>query len=260
MRAFLGRRGPGTGVWAFFVDRQMLDPYNNLLDGVETAESSDRTSFLTFPPLVGRGPCLPEALDRTLPLLRSASVSRVLSLDPVDHPDLRLLAAAPAGPAGLVIRAYELAGAWPRAYLACRVLPSRSAAEAVAQGLAAGFDPGRDVVLLAPGEAACRSGRVERLGGVAGLERYRVEGDGPGYLVARDSFARGWTATVDGRPAPVLLANGRQQAVPVPRGRHEVVLRFQPRGLGPGLGLSLASALVVLALAFRPVLVEPPAV
>jgi uncharacterized membrane protein YfhO len=86
-----------------------------------------------------------------------------------------------------------------------------------------------------------------------GHERYVVESDGSGYLVMRDSFARGFEASVDGRPEPVVRANGKHRAVYVPAGRHEVAVRYAPPGLRAGLWASACSLLGVgLVLRLRP--------
>jgi uncharacterized membrane protein YfhO len=75
-----------------------------------------------------------------------------------------------------------------------------------------------------------------------------VDVDGDGLLVTRASYARGWTATVDGRAAPVFRANGKHRAVPLPAGRHEVVLRYRPPGLALGVALTALSAALALGL------------
>ena len=72
-----------------------------------------------------------------------------------------------------------------------------------------------------------------------------MEADGPALLVVRDSFARGWNASVDGQRAPVLRANGKHRAIPVPTGTHEVELHYRPPGLRGGLLLTLLSALAL---------------
>ncbi len=54
---------------------------------------------------------------------------------------------------------------------------------------------------------------------------------------------------MDGQAAPVLRANGKHRAVPVPAGRHEVVLRYEPPGLGLGVALT-ALALLASAVAW----------
>src|SRR5437773_5974303 len=53
----------------------------------------------------------------------------------------------------------------------------------------------------------------------------------PGLLVVADAWMPGWTATVDGRPAPVLRGNYAQRVIPLPEsGRHTVVMDYRPPG------------------------------
>ena len=65
--------------------------------------------------------------------------------------------------------------------------------------------------------------------------------------MSRASFARGWTAAVDGAPAPVLRANGKHRAVPLPPGAHDVRLRYEPPGFGAGIAATLVAALAAMA-------------
>lgn len=71
--------------------------------------------------------------------------------------------------------------------------------------------------------------------------RVDVTASGPSLVVVRTTWERGWRATVDGRTAPVLRADGFLQAVPVSAGRHEIRLTYHEPAIGRGL---LASALV----------------
>ena len=78
----------------------------------------------------------------------------------------------------------------------------------------------------------------------------RVQSTGPAYVVLADSYYPGWTATVDGVPAPVVPANVLLRAVAVPAGEHAVVFTFQPTHWVLGLALSaVGSALVLCGLA-----------
>ncbi len=80
----------------------------------------------------------------------------------------------------------------------------------------------------------------------------RVTTEAPGLLVLADSWMPGWTATVDGRPAPVLVGNLAQRVVPLPdAGPHVVAMEYHPPGFAAGCWLSLASALVWSILALR---------
>jgi hypothetical protein len=59
----------------------------------------------------------------------------------------------------------------------------------------------------------------------------------PGFVLLSDRFHPRWIARVDGRPVPVLRANGDFKAVLVPAGRHAVTLRFEASLLLIGIGL-----------------------
>jgi hypothetical protein len=249
-REFLAREAPARALASFFVNRQILAPYNNVVDRVEAPEATDLTSFVPRPRELGPEDYDPRRAAVLVPWLRNAAVTRVLSLDPLVDPALVPLAAVPLGPPGLVVHVYRVAGAWPRAFVACRIVPAKDRDDAQARPFQPGFDPNRDVALesaAAEGQATCREGRVERLSARPDEEGFRVELDGAGYVVSRASFAHGWTAWVDGSPAPVLRANGKHRAVPVPAGTHDVRLRYQPPGLGAGIAAMVAAALGALA-------------
>jgi hypothetical protein len=261
-RDLLRRGGPGLTLTGFFVHRQLLGPYANVLDGVEATEANEITSFVPRERELSAEHYDPARVGDLVPWFRNAGVARVLSLDPVAHPDLTPIASVPAGPTGLSIHVYGIDG-WPRGTLACRGVAVASREEALAFPYRAGFDPWREVALegaSGPGSdakattAACTRGELHRTGFSAGEERYRVETASAAYLVVRASHARGWQARVDGAPAPVVRANGKHQAVAVPAGTHEVVLRYEPPGLRLGQlasGASLAACGLILALAGR---------
>lgn len=59
-------------------------------------------------------------------------------------------------------------------------------------------------------------------------ERIELSLDAPvaGFVRVADPFDPGWTARVDGAPAPLLVADHFLRAVPVPAGSHRVVLAY----------------------------------
>lgn len=75
-----------------------------------------------------------------------------------------------------------------------------------------------------------------------------VETRSPALLLIRNVWDPGWRATIDGRPAPVLVTDYLLQGIPVPPGRHTVELRYDDPWVGYGL-LGSALALAVLAAA-----------
>ncbi|HVR71304.1 MAG TPA: hypothetical protein VMT87_10715 [Vicinamibacteria bacterium] len=214
-RRFLGSAAPGRGLWSFFLSRQMLVPYASVLDRVETAHGKDLTSFVPRGPELAPGDLEPGRVGAILGRLRAAAVSRVLSLDPLDHPDLLLRARVPAGPPQMWIHLFELSSAAPRAALA--------------------------------------SGTVRALRLHPGEQEYEVDAERGGDLIVRDSHARGWRAWVDGTAAPVRLADGKYRAVAVAAGRHRVRFAYAPPGLRAGLAVTALSLAAAAVLARKPV-------
>ena len=247
--AFRAARAPGTELFGFFVSRQLLTPFLNILDRVEVAEGADRHSLIPNPPLLRPWDYRNSQLDKILPVLRNAAVTRIFGLDALDHPAVRLRERFPAGPPGVFIHAYDLLETLPRSYVACRVVATAGREAASTAALASDFDGRRAVALEAEGRASCTSGHTSRRPQAPDREEHEVEADGTAYLVMRDSWGRGWSATVDGQPARVIRANGRHRAVPVPAGRHTVVLRYRPPGLRAGLFVSLVALLSIVWLA-----------
>jgi hypothetical protein len=71
-------------------------------------------------------------------------------------------------------------------------------------------------------------------------------GHSEGLVTFIEQYDSGWSATVDGQPAPLLRANLIMRAVRVPPGSHRIVLEYHTPGLRLGAAISLA-CLVLLA-------------
>lgn len=137
---------------------------------------------------------------------------------------------------------YEVSGWQPRASVVPAWTVVESAQQALRAVLAPGFDPAVSVVI------GSSPGIRSQLGTTRGSTSYRevtpedvrirVEANGPSLVLVRNNWDEGWSATVDGRPAPVLLADYFRQAVPVAAGRHEVRLTYSDPNVGRGLAAS----------------------
>jgi hypothetical protein len=138
----------------------------------------------------------------------------------------------------------ELDGWQPRASVVPtwrRVASGVPAFEAV---LERGFDPAAEAVVEGdPGIAPAPSGLT-----TSGTATYRevrpddvriqVETPADAIVVVRNAWDRGWSATVDGAPAPVLRADYLLQGVPVTAGSHQIRLTYHEPAIGRGLALS----------------------
>jgi hypothetical protein len=115
-----------------------------------------------------------------------------------------------------------------------------------------------------PAEAARRGAVVEGAlppalaGGEATVVRddpeavaVRTSSNASALLVLNDAFAAGWSARVDGRPAPILPANFAARGVVVEAGRHDVVFTYRTPGLALGWAIAGAALLLVAAFATR---------
>lgn len=154
-------------------------------------------------------------------------------------------------------RVYENVRAQPRAWLVHEAL-ALGADEVLAavktsrlpDGRA--FDPAR-MALVEKTQFAFKAdaGAATDAARVTGLTRARMEvqtaSAAPALLVTSDVYYPGWTATVDGKPTPLVRTDYALRGVPVPAGAHTVVFVFHPQSFYAGAGVS-AAALVALLL------------
>lgn len=82
-----------------------------------------------------------------------------------------------------------------------------------------------------------------------GSDRLTLDYQAPsnGWMVIRNPYEEGWRATVNGKDAPIYVANGTAMAVPVLEGLNRVMLQFKP-------GFSVQRILVVGYIFFGPFL------
>jgi hypothetical protein len=147
-------------------------------------------------------------------------------------------------------------GALPRAFLAHEVV--RSPGEAQSARLWREYvnhGPAIGSVILEGWSGRLAVGAPGPGDGVEWLEdgmarvRLRATTASGGVLVLLDTYASGWKAEVDGRPARIYPANLAFRAVEVPPGTHEVRFDYRPWSVQAGMLCLIAGWLAVLALA-----------
>ena len=115
------------------------------------------------------------------------------------------------------------------------------------------FAPETDVALRGAADeapsGAGSSGVLSRVAASASSASADVAADGPGFLLFSRTFFPAWKARIDGVPAPVLVGNGRDLAVPVAAGRHRVEIRYDPAPFRAGVALQAGALLIGLAAA-----------
>jgi len=151
------------------------------------------------------------------------------------------------------IRLFELPASGGRARVVAKAhaLPGPAEVLAAMRGQGTPIDPMKEALLTeadARGAALPVDGRAS-IANVVRTEPGMVEvrAEGPGLLVVAESWERGWTASLDGRPAPVLRANHAQMAITLAPGLHRAVLRYRTPGLRVGLVLCAAGAALLMA-------------
>jgi hypothetical protein len=101
----------------------------------------------------------------------------------------------------------------------------------------------------ATGPSRAVSGRIVE------LERNRlvaeVEAPADGVVVVHEAFFPGWTASVDGEPATLWPANVAFRGLRVNRGRHRVVMEYEPPRALLWSAVSLLGLLGTIGLAWR---------
>jgi hypothetical protein len=128
-----------------------------------------------------------------------------------------------------------------------RLVPGRAARDVPAALLER---RGWSEVFLEGGEAPGAGGRAEIAASAPEEVRAHASGGG-GALVLAEAQAEGWSATLDGAPVPILLADGQFRSVRVPPGDHEVLFRYTQPGLRTGAWISLAALLLAGASLLR---------
>ena len=186
--------------------------------------------------------------------LRIAGVTHVVSDEPLPPPfrEADVLNAREG------VRLYALDHALPSVRFATHVVPQPSLEALLAFERSPDFDPATDAAIVGPAgggvgaEAATAGGsvraQVDRRQETADHLVVRVDTPGPGLLVWSRTFFRAWWATVDGRPAETIRADGHLLGVRVPAGAHDVEVGWSPwpvtlGGLMSALGFLTAALL-----------------
>jgi hypothetical protein len=221
--------------------------------GVESSYDLDQQGlFPTEMAILSRFLRIVEETPAHLKLLRMGAVSRLAALHTVGLEDLTPVATIPTllrAP----LRVYEVPDPVPRAYAVGGVRRA-DGDEALAVLQDSGFDPAREVI-LADAETVSAPpsppGRCRVIRWSPDRMTLEADMDRPGHVVLVDTYDPGWRTSVDGQPVPLLRANVAFRAVAVPAGRHVIDSTYRPPAVGLGLALSVTTAAIAAAVAWR---------
>jgi hypothetical protein len=119
------------------------------------------------------------------------------------------------------------------------------------------FYPHKTVLLEKEGGAASPEAvsRGSSSSGEVEIKSYRpdsmvliTDAPAPAYLFLSEIFYPGWKAFLDGQPTRILRGNYLFRVLEVPEGRHRVHLEFDPWTIKAGTGITLLTALLILAM------------
>jgi len=162
------------------------------------------------------------------------------------------------GQDGVVFEVVDRPG---RAFVVDEAVRVEDTDQALRRFLAPSFDPRREVILEDGGEdpetssperAGASSGRVSWVTDTPNELGLEVQADRPGWLVVLDSWDPGWSASVNGRSADIVRADFNFRAVRVPAGTSTVHMSYRPPGLVPGMAVSAAAVLLIVAFVLAP--------
>jgi len=156
---------------------------------------------------------------------------------------------------GKDMKLFENTIALPRAYIVhdFKVIKGRNNIFNAFTG--SNFDPRNEIILEEHPGLSGSSAAVQRGPDNARVVEYKanqvkIEADlaRPGFVVLTDQDYPGWHAYVDGSkdPVKILTANYVFRAIPLFRGRHTVLIRYEPHSFSYGLPVTGALFLMVL--------------
>lgn len=253
-------------------DTEQLPPNFSMVFGLYSLNGFDAlvpAGVLQLRSLMQPGlPAASQVADAILPLANRTTEPPVLDLlgvHSVTAPNTTVLGAGTLA-TNSTFSVFNEEGAFPAAFVVgCWSLADDGAALVRMQTMSGGdlqstvlVAPGPDTGELGSPPASCAPGPTPAA--AATTQRYdpqdvvvSVPDASPGgVLVLTDQWYPGWTATVDGRPAPILRADVALRGVAVGPGSHTVEFRYRPRWPLQGLAVvSMTLALVGVGATWR---------
>lgn len=145
------------------------------------------------------------------------------------------------------IRVYEDKKAWPRVYLAKKVIVVPEGESALERIEAHNYDDVSKTAYIEAGSAPGMESK-DMATGESGIEEYGLQRilcsadtEGPGFLVLADAYYPGWRAYVNGDETRIIRTNHGLRGVSLPGGEAKIEFIYKPVSFRVGLWSSLAA-------------------
>ena len=168
-----------------------------------------------------------------LPLVSMMNVKYLYSLYELDTPDLTLIKklTVPAGKEKLGIYLYKNEKVLPRVYFSTQAVYVSTEREALLQTISNPDFASTSIIECADCTAAIGRGESEVRTFESGVIEMYTSLSSEQWLILSESAFPGWSATIDGKDAPLHTANYLFQAVLVPEGVHTVRFEYHDETL-----------------------------
>jgi len=235
-----------SAAWYTLYQRRSGQPLYGIAQGLQYSIYYSIDDLNTIESDVLLAAALERPWETRIPLLARLNSATLLSME--DLPGYRVRAIRSFDThSDVMLKAYQIDGALPRAFLVSGVEHVDTPAQALARLVTPSFPVDRFVILEDP-QVAVRPAEGDP--GAVQILDYRsrevlcqVQARVTGYVVLLDSYYPGWRAKVDGRAVPLLRANYAFRAVEVPAGNHRVEFSYQPLSFYAGLCISCLTVL-----------------
>ena len=144
----------------------------------------------------------------------------------------------------------------PRYYFADEIVTIRGLKEFITK-LAEGKFSRRAAFVSMP-QFPPAAGRILRVEESANRIELELESSGPSFLVMSLTPHKYWSATLDGKPLRLVVANVGYQGAAIPVGRHVVRMRYRNGLVDLSVGISVLSLLIAGVVAWRRPRAVPP--
>lgn len=281
MNSYDGSYKVQSNEYTLFNDAALLARLQRLAGETTPPSRIDYTARDRFPSILGADllklPTTdgdnPFALKRVIAIRRLFTKGnwweRELPVDRPESPILKMLnvgfLAAPSDqpqqPTGMPLafesiwmRVYRNPGVLPRFFLVRHLHFASSSADALSYLEQPSFEPAEEAVV----ETKNLSTNQPLSAGSVRVDRYspnRIELDvttsGPAFLASSEVLYPGWTATVNGKKAPLYMTNGAFRGMMLATGASQIVMDYRPSSLIIGAIISALSAVIVVLALLR---------